>query len=309
MTNFDGKFFIGENSLFATREISKALYEDFRKDVESQLHYKFDRYHPWMSCPQAFDYFKEKYPLLEFKNKKHILDHQSLLVLSDAFYLNEEYPFGKVHEIKPNFKINTDFEEINLFKKHITSALEYFNSKTHVSKRIEDLVFEFIPLKQHTNKIRPDGVGRSIHWYIGGIFLGLPLKKDFLVEELAINLAHEVGHQNFMIYQYADRIINSDYNELVYSPIRKVPRPAILSMHAVVALAFMCEFLFSVLDNGQLMLPQKKYFLNRLRESIFDFHLGISSISKLDYTEFGQELFEELSLFSEHAGKQYDTVS
>ncbi|RYZ46272.1 MAG: methyltransferase domain-containing protein [Sphingobacteriales bacterium] len=52
-----------------------------------------------------------------------------------------------------------------------------------------------------------------------------------------------MGHQALIVYQQSDAIISGDLEREVYSVIRRVKRPAILSFHAAVALAFMTRYL------------------------------------------------------------------
>ncbi|MES2769430.1 MAG: hypothetical protein V4596_09820 [Bdellovibrionota bacterium] len=309
MTKFDGKYLLGDNGVAATREISSTLLQSFLKNAETALNKKFAKYRPWMSCPNAYSYFSQYSKDLEFGEAGHIHSLETAKILSEAFYESEELPFGLVHKIKTHFKIDTKQDSLHKFKNIVDASLKFLNLSELFKLRLDFLALEFISLFQHTDKVRIDGVGRSVHWYIGGIFVGLPQKPKFYAEELAINIAHEIGHQSFMVYQNADRIINSDFNELIYSPIRKVPRPAILSFHAVVALAFMCEFMLNIIQNQALRIEQNNYFLNRLKESLFDFKLGINAINNLEYTDFGNELLTELKLFADYTEKFYATVS
>ena len=82
--------------------------------------------------------------------------------------------------------------------------------------------------------------GFSCHFARGAIFRAFPT--DSSAEVVAIDIVHEIGHQALMVYQSVDPILLGDHDAPVYSYIRRADRPAIQSLHAAVALAFMTRF-------------------------------------------------------------------
>jgi HEXXH motif-containing protein len=56
---------------------------------------------------------------------------------------------------------------------------------------------------------------------------------------VALDVVHEMGHQALILLQSIDPLISSDLSAPVFSEIRKTDRPAIQSLHAAAALAYM----------------------------------------------------------------------
>lgn len=78
----------------------------------------------------------------------------------------------------------------------------------------------------------------------GAIFRAIP--SDATPYDVAIDLAHELGHNVLFAWQTNDPIMLSDQDAPLYSEIRKRVRPAIQTFHAAVALAFMHFFVESM---------------------------------------------------------------
>lgn len=96
------------------------------------------------------------------------------------------------------------------------------------------LVEMLIPLRQ------PRARGWTCQYARGAIFLGFA--PQYSIFNLALDLVHEIGHQALALFQSADRVIAGDWNTPVYSEVRRTYRPAIQSLHAAAAIAFMCSF-------------------------------------------------------------------
>lgn len=79
--------------------------------------------------------------------------------------------------------------------------------------------------------------GFSSHFARGVIFRSFPEGHSSI--SMAMDLAHEMGHQALMLLQSADPLLTSDPEAPVYSQIRHADRPAIQSLHATAALAYM----------------------------------------------------------------------
>ncbi|MEO3713992.1 aKG-HExxH-type peptide beta-hydroxylase [Roseateles flavus] len=71
----------------------------------------------------------------------------------------------------------------------------------------------------------------------GILFRGIP--DNWNAYDVAIDLAHELGHHTLFVWQSVDPILASSPSAPVLSSVRKVERPAIQSFHGAVALAFM----------------------------------------------------------------------
>lgn len=71
----------------------------------------------------------------------------------------------------------------------------------------------------------------------GVIYRGIP--RNWNPFDLAIDIAHELGHHSLFIWQSIDPILSSSPDAPVFSSVRKQGRPAIQSFHGAIALAFM----------------------------------------------------------------------
>lgn len=100
------------------------------------------------------------------------------------------------------------------------------------------LIQWIVPLQQ------PRPRGWSLQNARGMIFLGF--QDGYDATNLALDLVHEMGHQALALFQSADPIFVTDPRAPVYSEVRKTYRPAIQSLHAAAAIAFMTRFLADV---------------------------------------------------------------
>jgi HEXXH motif-containing protein len=138
------------------------------------------------------------------------------------------------------------------------------------------------------------GRGFSSHLFRGAIFLDPPASDEHRIEAYAINFAHELGHQALFVYQCADPIIDGALDAPVYSVIRRVPRPAILSFHAVVAAAYMAEFVGDWLDAGAESTARLHYLRRRLAENVELVENGAAALSVVQFTELGEQILDEM---------------
>lgn len=100
------------------------------------------------------------------------------------------------------------------------------------------LIEWIVPLRQE----RPRGW--SLQSARGLVFLGF--HRGYDRTDLALDIVHEMGHQALALFQSVDPIFESDPQGLVYSEVRKTHRPAIQSLHAASAIAFMTQYLNDV---------------------------------------------------------------
>lgn len=163
-------------------------------------------------------------------------------------------------------------------------------------QRIRTLCQILVPLGSNLpgNPRRDVGRGFSSHLFRGAIFMDPPATVDHRFEAYAINLAHELGHQAFFVYQSADPIIDGPLDAPVYSVIRMTDRPAIQSYHAVVAAAYMAEFIGDWLAKDGPDKPNSEYLRCRLNENITHVEGGIRALSALRYTDIGRQILDEM---------------
>lgn len=138
------------------------------------------------------------------------------------------------------------------------------------------------------------GRGFSSHKFIGGVFLEPCIGGENDQFEYALNIVHEVGHQVLMLYQWFDKIIEGDPKQPIYSVIRKTERPAILSLHGLVANTMMVQFCRAFIKDPGKNLIHLDYCKRRLTRLISDQGYGISQFRNVTFTEMGKKLLDEM---------------
>ncbi len=258
--------------------------------MSNALSESFSKYQPWMSCK---DRVTQK---SSFHAASSLFPGKDYLTDLHRFLTTEKSPLGAMGLAKSEFQVLHDNEcTIADFYTLANEALSLIFEASPICEALwGELVTQVIPLDPVSaeTKVRYLGSGISNHRFRGAIFTHPPTPDEFKVEELAINLIHELGHQALMVYQYADPIFVSAPSTPVYSAIRKVHRPLIMSFHALAALTFMCEF--TRLAAQKFSGSRKKYFEKRLQEINFDFQLGLKAVDDIEFTAFGRRLVDEM---------------
>ena len=184
---------------------------------------------------------------------------------------------------------------------YLFEALQLIQSSSDEFHRLVlSLCQQILPLcsTNHSLPRKKAGQGFSSHLFRGGVFLDPPNIDVFIVEELAVNLAHELGHQALFVYQSTDHIIEGDLRAPVYSVIRRVDRPAIQSMHATVAAGFMARFIEALLESNGEDCQRTAYLEGRLEENRTLVKQGLAALSHLSFSKLGRALCLELQEIS-----------
>ena len=253
-----------------------------------------------MSCYDRLQLFADSgFAKIELASGAVVADPESLRFLSAALG-SAELPLGFLGIAESNgLCVETeDWPRVERLRRLVPAALEWIRGvdESFVA-RVGELVKEVIPLGMRAPlKARsPLGRGVSSHFYRGGLLVDLPEIDEHLEIEFAINLAHELGHQAFMVYQNADPIVDGDLRAPVYSAIRGEPRPAIKSFHALVALAYMKEFALAALLSSRTPKDRRVRLGLRVAQIDRDMALGARAFrdAGIKFSELGAELFEE----------------
>lgn len=275
----DSWFF--ENSGFAkVKELNDSYKSKAISFANAQLSKNYTDYSPWMSNIENLETLE-----VLFNERDFILTNPISTDVLENLYLGEGI------ESKLTFGNIVDAEKDTL-KKSITLVRE---SSSDISRLFSEVVQHIIPINTDAGKFQIIGNGFSSHLAKGSIFLSTPKMEDNDELQLAINIAHEVGHQCLYIYQTADPIIAEGLHKPIYSFVRKTERPAIQSFHATVALAFMVRFL-SELKESEII--RTKYFAEAREKLSFDLIQSLDSFSEVRFTDIGQLLFEELRSYA-----------
>ena len=121
------------------------------------------------------------------------------------------------------------------------------------------LVHVVIPLRAAESKMN-----ESLDLARGAVFISFYLPLDEW--EIKLGLAHEFGHQALMILNSADTLIRSDISAPVFSGVRLIDRPAVQSLHAATALAFMS--LFSRTQNDDIGRERTRALVTQLQKTL-----------------------------------------
>lgn len=150
-----------------------------------------------------------------------------------------------------------------------------------------ELVDFVLPLSGSRNR------GFSSHLARGIIFRAIPEDADKY--DIAIDLAHELGHHGLMVLQSIDQIISSDPMRPVYSQIRRTLRPAIQTFHAAAALAFMLMLVKAMPNDDACQLAGERRgqkYTNSLDRSL---QLSIDTLRlNCNFTPLGELLMAEM---------------
>lgn len=163
------------------------------------------------------------------------------------------------------------------------------NSSPIISRLYLEFVDFVVPLAYGRNR------GYSTHLARGIIFRSFPPQAN--AYDVAIDLAHELGHQVLMAWQSVDKILTTDHKQPVFSEIRQVDRPAIQSFHAAVALAYMLFFVKNMQHNAECQdagLRRGKTYRGTLQVSL---NMATNSLRKsCQFTPVGLKMMEEMEL-------------
>ncbi len=180
-----------------------------------------------------------------------------------------------------------------------TSALQILReSSPWIADLLNRIVPWIIPL-EHLRYGRPFRRGVSMMDHLGIIFtsyqerIGQPKGLSAII--LAIDLAHEVGHQGLMLFQLADTIMENDLQRAVYSSVRRADRPAILSLHASVASAYMIETCLNIQKQAPNNSITSEFLENSISQLLFHQDKGLVEIRrKVKFTQVGDLIMADL---------------
>lgn len=251
--------------------------------VNNESTVDYPDYTPFMSLNES----RENLPRLLLEKKSLLVkDNDYLKHISDFYSPPANNRLGDKNTVE--FGFDQSKEEV------FDTALEFFiSNNSFVVDIFKSIVKNIIPMRTIESEVRKEGVGNSNRESIGALYLSAPsVEPKYL--QLAINIAHEVGHQALMLYQTSDSIIHpAELTRNVYSAVRRVDRPAIQSFHALVAVVYMRDFVNSI-DLSKLNDFEKNFierqhiqFIGWLKANIWDF-------KKITFTNVGKMIYDEL---------------
>lgn len=247
-------------------------------------------YSPWV-CISPLSSVQPPKELLECP----VFEKGSLVI--DESYLKQvrEYISGSAHRIieglphtredwLPDGGVTADLATLFRQGKRLVVSTDPVLSRLYT-----EFVDYVVPLTHGRNR------GYSTHLARGVIFRSFPPNAN--AYDIAIDLAHELGHQVLMAWQSVDKILTTDHDQPVFSEIRLVNRPAIQSFHAAVALAYMLYFVKSLpndTDCQEAGVRRGKAYRGSLHESL---NMAIASLRQnCKFTALGTRMLEEMQL-------------
>lgn len=272
----------GNTGISKLQQLSTQFKKVCLTRINSELNSSFKHYTPFMSLDSKRSMLPN-----ELLNKQELLvKNTTVLKLISNFYTP---PANKIVEGKNTVEFGLVHSSEEIFESAINLLRK---SDSFVTNIFDSIVKNIIPMKTIEDEVRKEGVGNSNHESIGAIYLSKPSVEPKRVQ-LAINIAHEVGHQALMLYQTSDSIIQmDDLNKSIISPVRKTQRPAIQAFHALVALMYMKDFTNSVntkelsKNEKEFILEQNNHFGTTLKNNIYNFRdINFTQVGKLIYNE------------------------
>jgi hypothetical protein len=252
-----------------------------------------DFYHPSLSLP--IDFFSEdlyfKAPLspriiIPTNSQLDILRKILCKGVNDSIINTLHLPYSI------NAQIEQDPLKINHFADQLKMTLELFETYAPNNfQRINLLIKEIIPLGTNDQLIRKSKYGRGLSsiYYWGGVFLDTPHNDDSeeSIIQLLMNMAHEAGHQALYALQSVDTIV-FDASQSVYSPIRKVDRPILKTIHAMAAISGMMLLCEELLQNNLWSQRSKEIVHRHYSELRTNMLVGLARLPETNITELGK---------------------
>lgn len=300
------QWILGEVATERLRMLSERMFAKIKEETEAEVGTKFSRYAPWMAMPSErknLAALGENFPAV-------FMNEEKLKLLADALKTDEKNPFGKLgldEDKSDSYIFRGTGADAASVEAMISQARElYLSSKPDFQKRYGALIQTIVPLEVVGVKSSYQNAFSS-HFLKGAIFRTVPRKeKPEWRIEFAIAIAHELGHQALMVYQAADRLITSDLAASVYSGVRKTQRPAIMSLHAAAALAYMIEYMEAELQRSdkvtRLNPAELEYAESQLKQCRIDLGDTLTALEKVEFTPLGKLIYDEyLELYRQGA--------
>jgi hypothetical protein len=200
-----------------------------------------------------------------------LLSNHASLDLMEKYFQNESgRSFGKTHPPDFDSRILTEIYERFPEADATTSDAIALLSKSvpWIGQLFAMMISGVIPI-YHEKYGRPFRRGTSHIDHLGFIFTSyierIKQNSSLMKMVLAVDLAHELGHQALMLFQLSDSILRSPLKEPVYSSVRRENRPAIMALHGTIASAYMMEICHNIIHGAFSELGQQ-YCKNTLSQ-------------------------------------------
>lgn len=289
---------IGADAPSKINELAQTFHARKLAQASQRAGREFSRYEPWMGHPgNVF-------------SASIALQDDALFCFDDAYIRN----FGEHFEKNsiPILDVKGEARRVFLFPGMAAKYEDGPNRirggwhhllkvNTDLAGIAQSLVIQILPVR---GNVLDWGNSVTSHLLPGLIFMGLGNPASpFPVQDMAVGFAHEIGHQALLIYQNADPILNGDLQTPIYSGVRKMHRPAIMAIHAAVALAYM-------IDTTQKLVKQAtlKEETAHLRDSqghmTKNLIVSLNDMTRLSFTDIGARIMQDLWLVASQSASE-----
>lgn len=280
-------------------ELSSLLYKKLVRDFNNQHESNFQKYFPWMSNQNVGNAFlqdksiEKDFSLLNFENK-YLKAYEKQLIESKEPVL---YVQGEPERFRVYNEVLDDIPDSVLFFQRCLNKLEEYTP--WMKKLFDNIIKNFIPI---IDKTTPNAIiSVTSQRSLGSIYLSIPNENiEFRELKNLVAIAHELGHNMFIVYQFGDMVFHKGENTYIYSPVRKTERPAAMALHAAVALFFMVSILKGALDHSesQLSVSEKIYARNSINSFVNELERSFIQLRNCELTDFGKKALKDIEMLA-----------
>lgn len=298
-TSQNGKWFLGRNSVAKIRRLARCFHELLIEETSTELHASISEYVPWLAVrSRRVDLSPLFDSALLPRSRGLLVDKNILAKLAAELRIHDKHPLARIVPYDIGARIyEIDAAQTRYWKQQVKKGQQLlFESIPWMSHIYRELIYCVVPI-QHRVHGKPKKRGFSTPLAHGAIFLSFEdrdVTQGYSRVEMAIDLAHELGHHVLHLYQTADPLISSSLTSKVYSGVRKSLRPAIMSLHASAALAFMIEACRGIQANRSATAIEQKFAKGRQQLFIKDQADALSALARAaQFTALGTRIMTE----------------
>ncbi len=284
---------IGDNATIRIATMASVLFSGCRHRIELKLGRSL-QYQPWMTSPEISLHFAQKPDCIPLVNPDGLLDFSPDYLGSIRNAL--ELKGLSKHKDEHGLDVQYDMSRVQPDRALVYNSAKDLTESWPMWQRnvFNAVVRGVIPICDIASR-RQNGDGFSDRHFIGYLFVSVEDTSRFPDIDLNVSFAHELAHQVLMIYEYGQNIL-PDYEQLVYSPIRKTIRPAIGSFHATAALSYMLAAVNGLLVNE--LIEERQIYLNNLYSTYrHDLTVGIEAVTPYATSMAGSAILQNIKSF------------
>lgn len=230
---------IGEQALSLIPEIASSLKYStlsYAKKVDAT---DYPHYVPWFAARpklarnQSDSIIYDSMPILD---GRVVVESRYLSAVQEFIFRDKNLVANTLIGTEEDWLVSCSVKEDRpLMIRGLNEACDNISGKSvFFEMLVRNTVEMIIPLLQKRAR------GLSSDLFRGAVFLGFP--ENYSSMNLELDVVHELAHQSLALFQSVDPLFDSDPLRPVYSYVRNNSRPAIQSLHAAAAIAFMAKY-------------------------------------------------------------------